>query len=446
MNKAPWIFLGVLFTLSLSWWGMIYGPAAQLGGQSAANDDGTAVLPRVGLARQGEQVYRANGCYYCHTRTATGGEFGYELRLTQFGDSYEMTEKIIGHTLQGREADRNVVRLAFEFKAVAKAKKAADETVQAVADHKQSVVDNEKLIDELGKKESLAGEEKGKLAEARKILQESTKTLAGLEQAARIATETTLPAAIGALKDFLANHTQGMTQEQKDTVLFTAYGLSGVELKEKELMVKLDLGEQIVEGHKKIADNAALVLTKGVKGWNEQLYPNRTPRTEVRLKDLVRGLKNRAGAQFKLQPVAIHWPDVQNNVSRRQSVARDFMHDAHALPGVMRLGPDLSNVGTKLMGEAANDFYVHLYTPRLKNEKSAMPPYRYLFEKKKLNPGEAAPKNALEHADLEEGYAIVPTAEAEALFEFLKSLRTDTALPEAPLVELPPTTQAKDNE
>ena len=56
MNKAPWVFLGVLFTLSLSWWGMVYGPASQLAGQSADKGDGTAVLPRVGLAKQGEQV------------------------------------------------------------------------------------------------------------------------------------------------------------------------------------------------------------------------------------------------------------------------------------------------------------------------------------------------------------------------------------------------------
>jgi cytochrome c oxidase cbb3-type subunit 2 len=153
---------------------------------------------------------------------------------------------------------------------------------------------------------------------------------------------------------------------------------------------------------------------------------------------LVRGLKTRAGAQFKLQPVVIDWPDVQNGVASRQSVTRDFMHDAHAMPGVMRLGPDLANAGGRPALADVNQFYVHLYQPRLISEKSAMPPYRYLFRKVKLNAGESAPDNALKHADLEEGYAIVPTEKAEALFEFLKSLRTD-ALPEAPIVQLPPT-------
>ena len=96
MNKAPWIFLGVLFTLGLSWWGMVYGPATQLGNESADLGGGQALKPRVGLAQQGEQVYRENGCYYCHTRTAASGEFGYELQLTKLGDDRDATLDALG--------------------------------------------------------------------------------------------------------------------------------------------------------------------------------------------------------------------------------------------------------------------------------------------------------------------------------------------------------------
>jgi cytochrome c oxidase cbb3-type subunit 2 len=106
------------------------------------------------------------------------------------------------------------------------------------------------------------------------------------------------------------------------------------------------------------------------------------------------------------------------------------------MPGVMRLGPNLANAGGTPALADSNQFYVYLYQPRLINEESAMPPYRYLFRKVKLNAGESMPDNALKHADLEEDYAIIPTEKAEALFEFLKSLRTD-ALPEAPIVENP---------
>ena len=385
MNKAPWIFLGVLFTLSLSWWGMVYGPASQLAGQSADKGDGTAVLPRVGLAKQGEQVYRENGCYYCHTRTATGGEFGYELRLSQLGGDREVTDEVLGENITVENT--RLIDLAFEFKYVVAAKKTLDDASKALADAKEKTP-----------------ELKDAVAVAGKSLSNNT----------------------ASFREVISNVTEKITaQDEKDTILFKAYGLSGVEIKDKALMVQLGMGEQIIDEHRKIANEAIIKLTHGKAQWGD-------------IEDMVRGLKTRAGAQFKLQPVVIDWPDVQNGVALRQSVTRDFMHDTHAMPGVMQLGPNLANAGGTPALADSNQFYVHLYQPRLINKKSAMPPYRYLFRKIKVNAGETSPKNALKikGKDLVAGYAIIPTEKAEALFEFLKSLRTD-ALPEAPIVDNP---------
>lgn len=381
MNKAPWIFLGVLFTLSLSWWGMVYGPASQLAGQSADKGDGTAVLPRVGLAKQGEQVYRENGCYYCHTRTATGGEFGYELRLSQLGGDREVTDEVLGENITVENT--GLIDLAFEFKYVVAAKKALDDASKALTDAKEETPELKDAV---------------------------------------VVAEENLSDKTDSFKKVNADVTGNITaQDEKDRKLFEAYGLSGVEIKDKALMIQLGMGEQIIDEHREIANEAIIKLTDGKAQWAD-------------IEDMVRGLKTRAGAQFKLQPVVIDWPDVQNGVALRQSVTRDFMHDTHAMPGVMRLGPNLANAGGTPALADSNQFYLHLYQPRLINEKSAMPPYRYLFRKVKLNAGESVPDNALKHADLEEDYAIIPTEKAEALFEFLKSLRTD-ALPEAPIVE-----------
>ena len=385
MNKAPWIFLGVLFTLSLSWWGMVYGPASQLAGQSADKGDGTAVLPRVGLAKQGEQVYRENGCYYCHTRTATGGEFGYELRLSQLGGDREVTDEVLGENITVENT--RLIDLAFEFKYVVAAKKTLDDANKALADAKEKTP-----------------ELKDAVAVAGKSLSNNT----------------------ASFREVISNVTEKITaQDEKDTILFRAYGLSGVDIIDKALMIQLGMGEQIIDEHRKIANEAIIKLTHGKAQWGD-------------IEDMVRGLKTRAGAQFKLQPVVIDWPDVQNGVALRQSVTRDFMHDAHAMPGVMQLGPNLANAGGTPALADSNQFYVHLYQPRLINEKSAMPPYRYLFRKIKVNAGETSPKKALKikGKDLVAGYAIIPTEKAEALFEFLKSLRTD-ALPEAPIVDNP---------
>ena len=41
--------------------------------------------------------------------------------------------------------------------------------------------------------------------------------------------------------------------------------------------------------------------------------------------------------EFKLKPIAGNWPDVRNGVAPRQSVSRDFLFDAHAMPGSIRV-------------------------------------------------------------------------------------------------------------
>ena len=76
----------------------------------------------------------------------------------------------------------------------------------------------------------------------------------------------------------------------------------------------------------------------------------------------------------------------------------------------------------------------HLYDPQGKVEKSLMPPYRHLFEKRRA--GKTPSPNALVlsgKAAPEAGFEIVPTREANALVNYLLSLRNDTALFSTPM-------------
>jgi hypothetical protein len=204
----------------------------------------------------------------------------------------------------------------------------------------------------------------------------------------------------------------------------TALGISGVT--DTNLFSILKLPAELNDTQKELVANAKVAITEGEEQWSE-------------IEVLVRLLKNKAGAQFKLQPVASDWPDMQNGVALRQSVSRDFLFDAHAMPGVMRIGPDLSNVGGRLMDD--NAAYAHLYNPQSTGKSSHMPPYRYLFHRKEIVKGEALPSAAItvtkesNKQSVEPGYAVTPTSKAKALLAFLKSLRTDSALPEAPLVK-----------
>lgn len=79
MNFGPLIFLGIFFTMSLSWLGLVLGPQLQLGNQAPEPNEKTGQLyphARSGLAVQGAQVYRENGCFYCHSQQVGPKNFG----------------------------------------------------------------------------------------------------------------------------------------------------------------------------------------------------------------------------------------------------------------------------------------------------------------------------------------------------------------------------------
>lgn len=71
MNYGPLIFLGVLLSFALSWYGVIFGSVLQLGNLQPATVPATGSFypaARPGAAAQGRDIYRANGCAYCHTQ------------------------------------------------------------------------------------------------------------------------------------------------------------------------------------------------------------------------------------------------------------------------------------------------------------------------------------------------------------------------------------------
>jgi cytochrome c oxidase cbb3-type subunit 2 len=98
--------------------------------------------------------------------------------------------------------------------------------------------------------------------------------------------------------------------------------------------------------------------------------------------------------------------------------------------GTMRTGPDLTNIG--LRQTSAEWHLRHLYNPRITSPGSIMPPFPFLFEKRKigLRPSPDALKLTGVFAP-EPGYEIVPRPEATALVQYLLSLKANTPLPEA---------------
>ena len=122
--------------------------------------------------------------------------------------------------------------------------------------------------------------------------------------------------------------------------------------------------------------------------------------------------------------------DILRNWGQRRTVARDYLYDKPVMLGTMRTGPDLTNIGLRQTSAAWH--LLHLYNPRIVSKGSIMPPFPFLFEKKKI--GSRLSPDALKlppEFALEPGYEIVPRPEARALVQYLLSLKANAPLPEA---------------
>lgn len=149
-----------------------------------------------------------------------------------------------------------------------------------------------------------------------------------------------------------------------------------------------------------------------------------------------------ANAQPKFVPLGA---DIRRGWGVRLSVAADYLYDAPVQVGHSRLGPDLSNIGARMPD--ANWHLLHLYNPRTVVNGSLMPAYHYLFETRRV--GKQPSPNALKLAGKDAppaGFEVVPKTEALQLVDYLRSLRVDMPLFEAPLPMLaPPPTVAGTN-
>jgi cytochrome c oxidase cbb3-type subunit 2 len=118
--------------------------------------------------------------------------------------------------------------------------------------------------------------------------------------------------------------------------------------------------------------------------------------------------------------------DKDRGWGERQSVARDYIHQARPQLGASRLGPDLANVGARQKDEQALLALLHDGSPR-------HPAYKFLFETRDIA-GEPSPL-AVKSPGQRAGRETVPTERARALAAYLLSLATAYDYPEAkPLV------------
>lgn len=133
-------------------------------------------------------------------------------------------------------------------------------------------------------------------------------------------------------------------------------------------------------------------------------------------------------------------PDTDRGWGVRRTVARDYIYENAPMLGSTRLGPDFSNYGSKDWRNEPKDdtkkpakrdvnwIFEHLYNPKSIVKDSKCPPYRFLFDIKKID-GTKSPL-AL-NVNVQEGYEVLPTRETEHLAKYLLSLDRSHELKEA---------------
>jgi cbb3-type cytochrome oxidase cytochrome c subunit len=112
MKFGPLVFLAAFFALSASWCGLVLTPQIQLGRAVQATNSvmKNDLYPqeRPGLARQGLQVYRANGCAYCHSQQVQQDGTLVDVVLTDAGKDSNTLASAVNVALH---ADFNAVGL-----------------------------------------------------------------------------------------------------------------------------------------------------------------------------------------------------------------------------------------------------------------------------------------------------------------------------------------------
>jgi cytochrome c oxidase cbb3-type subunit 2 len=135
--------------------------------------------------------------------------------------------------------------------------------------------------------------------------------------------------------------------------------------------------------------------------------------------------------------------DIERGWGERQSVARDYIRESRVLLGTMRTGPDLRNIGARQADPTWH--YLHFYDPQILSKGSNMPPFKFLFETRKIV-GQPSPKaiqfKLPEKYQPKPGYEIVPTERAESLVAYLVSLKDTYAYPETKNVYVEPKPEA----
>lgn len=100
MNNGAALFLGILLSVAVSFWTLLFAPQLQIGGQQVRPlEDGELYpSPRPGLAQRGAEVYRSLGCAECHTRQVRQTGAVFDVQVAEVGTNLSAVVAVFGGT------------------------------------------------------------------------------------------------------------------------------------------------------------------------------------------------------------------------------------------------------------------------------------------------------------------------------------------------------------
>ena len=462
MKHGPLIFLGVFFTLATSWCGLIFAPQLQLGSQQPVRIEATGQLypsARPGLAQQGAEVYRANGCVYCHSQQVRQSDSEFDLILAPLPEAkvepaaFKPEDFLKAATNYLAEA--NLLKGDAQGYALARSAKGfalGGDLKQALAIANQ-LVGYWKAIGLSGIYPSLVQVGDAPQAEAA-ITQALTaaKPLSGDEK-------------VGALIEIAIGYALAGDAQH---ALLVAENTQSRDRVYAAIIKALAKAGKTEAGKAKLAVTMAVFEIKGGRWDDAEKLVATAPKpilkgVSKKIADAARSKIEAAGGKANASVIPLGH-DLERGWGKRPSVAQDFLYDYPVQIGSQRIGPDLADVGardpkdfalawkfqstTTQLEEATAWHLLHLYNPQAVavGTPSTMPPYRFLFEKRdvKTQPSwkEPKPEDLLNQLRLAgkfspaNGVEVAPKNEARALVAYLLSLQSETPLLEAPTAKL----------
>ena len=395
MKHGPLIFLGVFFTLATSWCGLIFAPQLQLGSQQPVKLEATGQLyppARPGLAQQGAEVYRANGCVYCHSQQVRQSDSEFDLILAALPVAKEEPAALKPadfHTAATNYlADANRAKGDARWYALARSAKGfalAGETSQALAIAKdKELVGYWKAIAVSGIYPSLV--QSGDTAQAEAAMTGAFAAVRQWDGEEKDGAYIEIAIGYALAGDFtratnLADHMQ--SRGRAYATIIKALAKAGKTRQAVTLAVFELRGGRWADAEKLVASAPKPVL----RGVSKQVAD------AARIKIEAAGGK----ANPSVIPLGL---DLDRGWGNRPSVAQDFLYDYPVQIGTQRIGPDLADVGardpknfalvwkfqskTNQTEEATAWHLLHLYDPQAvaAGTPSTMPPYRFLFERR----------------------------------------------------------------